>query len=64
MKTVEIVKTEKGCFVTRRYYGQNKGREFFYSIVPHPMKTKKEEKDFLKKNAEAKEKFIKEWTGE
>lgn len=60
MKTVEIVKTSKGCFVTRHYFGQNKGREFFTSVAPADMK-KKEAKEFLKKVAEAKEKYINSW---
>ena len=29
MKTADIVKTSKGFYVTLRYGGQNKGREFF-----------------------------------
>jgi len=29
MKSAEIVKTAKGFYVTLRYCGQNKGREFF-----------------------------------
>lgn len=29
MKTAEIVKTAKGFYVTLRYGGMNKGREFF-----------------------------------
>lgn len=29
MKTSEIVKTAKGYYVTLRYGGMNKGREFF-----------------------------------
>lgn len=29
MKTAEIVKTAKGYYVTKRYGGMNKGREFF-----------------------------------
>lgn len=29
MKTVDMVKTAKGYYVTRRYCGQNKGAEFF-----------------------------------
>lgn len=60
MKTVEIVKTEKGCFITRRCYGRNHGREFFTSIAPIDMK-KKEAKEFLQKVAEAKEKYINDW---
>ena len=38
MKTVEIVKTATGTYVTRRYCGQNKGRAFFYSIKPASVK--------------------------
>lgn len=62
MKTVEIVKTAKGEFITRRYCGQNKGREFFYSVAPDSVKTKKRE--FLKTEQEKKEKYIKDWTDE
>lgn len=52
MKTVEIVKTAKGFYVTRRYGGQNKGREFF------PIKSSV---DAAEKRAK---KYAKEWTGE
>ena len=62
MKTVEIVKTAKGTYVTRRYCGQNKGREFFYSVAPASVKTGK--RDFIKKEKEKKEQYIKDWTGE
>ena len=63
MKTVDIVKTATGTYVTRRYCGQNKGREFFYSIKPATVKdiTKKE---FIKEQKERMDKFIKEWVGE
>ena len=61
MKTVEIVKTEKGCFVTRRYYDRNHGREFFTSVAPANIKKKKEAKEFLQKVEEAKEKYINDW---
>ena len=55
MKTVEVVITDKGWYVTRRYCGQNKGREFF------PFGTKKKER----KAAEtAKDAFIQAWIGE
>lgn len=61
MKTVEIVKTANGIYVTRRYCGMNKGREFFYSIKPAHIKnvTKKE---FLKTENEKMDKYIHEWT--
>ena len=62
MKTVEIVKTHNGTYVTRRYCGQNKGREFFYSVAPASVKKCK--RDFVKAQTEAKDKYIKEWTGE
>jgi hypothetical protein len=52
MKTAEIVKTAKGFYVTLRYYGQNKGREFF------AIKTSV---DAAEKRAK---KFAKAWTGE
>ena len=63
MKTVDVVKMDKGWHVTRRYFSQNKGTQFFPSVAPTGMK-KTEAKDFLKKSAEAKQKFIKEWVGE
>jgi hypothetical protein len=52
MKTAEIVKTAKGFYVTLRYGGQNKGREFF------PIKTSA---DAAEKRAR---KFAKTWAGE
>jgi hypothetical protein len=55
MKTVEIVETATGWYVTRRYCGRNKGAEFF------PFGVKRAEK---KANAEAKDKYIKDWMGE
>lgn len=63
MKTVEIVKTAIGTYVTRRYCGQNKGRAFFYSIKPTSVKnmTKKE---FIKDQNTKMDTYIKEWTGE
>jgi len=62
MKTVEIVKTANGTYVTRRYSGQNKGREFFYSVIPADLETDGEV--FLREQARAKEKYIKDWIGE
>lgn len=62
MKTVEIVKTATGTYVTRRYCGQNKGRAFFYSVAPASVKTGK--KNYLKEQAQAQENYIKEWVGE
>ena len=41
MKTVDFVKTAKGYYVTLRYSGMNKGREFF--------KKKKDAEAFAKK---------------
>ena len=63
MKTVEIVKTTIGTYVTRRYGGQNKGRAFFYSIKPTTVKnmTKTE---YIKDQKEKMNNYIKEWTGE
>jgi len=52
MKTAEIVKTAKGFYVTRRYCGMNKGREFF------PIKSSV---SAAEKRAQ---KYAKEWTGE
>ncbi len=63
MRTVEIVKIATGTYVTRRYGGQNKGMEFFYSIKPASMKNMTK-KQFIKEQAEKMEAFIKEWTGE
>lgn len=63
MKTVEIVKTATGTYVTRRYGGQNKGRAFFYSIKPATVKDKTK-KEFVKEQKEKMDKYIKDWTGE
>jgi len=55
MKTVDVVKMEKGYYVTRRWSGMNKGAEFF------PFgKTKKDRKACEAK----KDAFVKEWIGE
>ena len=63
MKTVEIVKTATGTYVTRRYGGQNKGRAFFYSIKPASVKDMKK-KEFIDDQKAQMEQYIKEWTGE
>lgn len=63
MKTVEIVKTANGTYVTRRYYGQNKGRAFFYSIKPASIKTELTKTQFIKDQKEKMDNYIKEWTG-
>lgn len=55
MKTVNVVVTAKGWYVTRRYYETNKGAQFF------PFGTTKKEQ---RTNEANKEKFIKEWIGE
>lgn len=55
MKTVDIVLTTKGYYVTRRYCGMNKGMAFF------PFGTKKKERQEAEK---AKENFVKEWVRE
>lgn len=55
MKTVDIVTTAKGYYVTRRYCGMNKGMVFF------PFGTKKKER---KAAEDAKDAFVKEWVGE
>lgn len=52
MKTAEIVKTAKGFYVTLRYGGMNKGREFF------PIKSS------VAAAEKRAQKFAKEWTGE
>lgn len=64
MKTVEIVTMSNGWFVTRLYCKQNMGHEFFFSKAPYNITKKKDIKEFLAKNAAAKEKYIKDWTGE
>lgn len=63
MKTVEIVKTEKGWYITRRYAGMNKGAAFFSSIAPANMK-KREAKKWLEEQEQNKLMYVKEWTGE
>lgn len=63
MKTVEIVNTAKGIYVTRRYCGMNQGRQYFTLIAPPDMGPRAAKK-FLKEVAEAKEKYIREWIGE
>lgn len=55
MKTVDIVKMDKGWHVTRRYCGMNNGSKFF------PFGTKKKER---KAAEEAKDAWVKEWIGE
>lgn len=54
MKTVEVVVTEKGWYVTRRYAGMNNGAKFF------PFGTKKKEK---KAAEQAKDEYVHEWIG-
>lgn len=55
MKTVDVVTTTKGYYVTRRYYGQNRGAEFF------PFGKKKKERKLCEEQKDA---YIKEWVGE
>lgn len=55
MKTVDVVMMSKGWHVTRRYYTQNKGSQFF------PFGTKKKEH---KAADEAKDRYVREWIGE
>jgi hypothetical protein len=55
MKTVNVVKMAHGYYVTRRWYDMNKGSEFF------PTNKKPAEQ---KKIDKAREKYIKDWTGE
>ena len=64
MKTVEIVKTANGTYVTRRYYEQNKGREFFYSIKPTSVKEKITKTEYVEREKAKRDKYIKDWTGE
>ena len=63
MKTVEIVNTTSGCFVTRRYCGMNKGRQFFTKIAPAGMSIRKAKK-YLEEVEQAKTHYINEWVGE
>ncbi len=63
MKTIDIVTTAKGWYVTRRYCGMNKGTQFFFSVAPANMK-KKDAKQFLDNAIAAKENYIKNWMGE
>ena len=60
MKTVEIVKTATGYYVTRRYCGQNKGRAFFYSTKPDSVKDMKK-KEFIDDQKDKMNTYIKEW---
>ncbi len=55
LKSAEIVKTATGYYVTRRYCGQNKGREFF------PFKKKGDRKY---KGETAAQAWADAWTGE
>ncbi len=55
MKTVDVVKMDKGWYVTRRWCGMNKGAEFF------PFGTKKKER---KAADAAKDAYVKAWMGE
>ena len=64
MKTVEIVKTANGTYVTRRYCGQNKDRAFFYSIKPASVKTTLTKPQFIKDQKNKMEEYIKAWVGE
>ncbi len=63
MKTVEIVKMAKGYYVTRRYYGMNHGGEFFTTVAPSDMGTRKAKK-FLEEVEQKRLNYIKEWVGE
>ena len=54
MKTVDVVKMEKGWHVTRRYCGMNQGNQFF-PFGDTATSRKKADK--------AKDKYIKEWVG-
>ena len=55
MKTVDVVTTAKGVYVTRRYCGMNKGMQFF------AFGTKKKERTAA---LAAKDAYVKEWMGE
>lgn len=63
MKTIEIVNTANGCFVTRRYCGMNQGRKFFTKVVPADMGARKAKK-FLEDIERSKDEYIKEWMDE
>ena len=55
MKTVDVVTTAKGVYVTRRYCGMNKGMQFF------AFGTKKKERTAA---LAAKDAYDTEWMGE
>ena len=63
MKTVEIVKTATGTYVTRRYCGQNKGRQFFYTKKA-PASVKEDKRQFVSDQKDAMSRYIKDWAGE
>lgn len=62
MKTVDVVATANGWFVTRRYCGQNKGREFFSTKPVGP--GKKAAKEARAMAERARDEYIRIWTGE
>lgn len=69
MKTVEVVVTAKGWYVTRRYGGQNKGAEFFSFVAKNldQYKKKSDRQAAIQKAYNdavmAKDNFIKAWMG-
>lgn len=54
MKTVEVVITDKGWYVTRRYAGMNNGAQFF------PFGEKKKDRETAEQD---KDDYIHEWLG-
>lgn len=62
MKTVDVVATANGWYVTRRYGGQNKGREFFSTKPAGP--SKKAVKEARDRAERARDEYIREWVGE
>jgi hypothetical protein len=54
MKTVEVVVTEKGWYVTRRYAGMNNGAQFF------PFGKKKSDRKAAER---AKDEYVSAWIG-
>lgn len=61
MKTVDVVATANGWYVTRRYCGRNCGREFFSSKPLTPGKRAAKEARAMAERA--RDQYIQEWTG-
>lgn len=61
MKTVDVVATANGWYVTRRYCGQNKGMEFFSTKPAGP--GKKAAKEARAMAERARDEYIQIWVG-